>query len=271
MVATSEGNYLSASSTLRAILSQFALDRAEGIPHAAVVRAMSSLGITSDSARQAISRAARSGALAIPPVARRGEVLLSTDGREALAMAVHDRVLDATPQVWDGKWSIIIVRGNATLSQPHRVRNRLLLEGLGSLGNGTWVTPHSDRSERLVALLDKDPALSLVSGQVVFDHPSDRDIAEQAWDLVLLRAEYEQFKSESLNQQATTDEECFAAWIAVVRQWQHVARMDPGIPEQAVGDGWPARGVQELVTVCRDQWKPKAAAFFSQVVTDIRK
>lgn len=130
-----EGHHRSASSTLRAILSQFALERTEGIPHAAVVSAMRSLGFSADAARQAISRASRGGALAAPPVSRRGEVLLSHEGREALSITEQNRMMGLSTPGWDGTWSLLIIRGKASLSQPHRVRNKLLLEGLGGLGN----------------------------------------------------------------------------------------------------------------------------------------
>ena len=232
---------------------------------------MGELGISSDAARQAISRATRSGALEAPPVARRGEVLLTDAGREAMDLALEERPFMLPASAWDGKWSIIILRGKPSVNMPHRVRNQLLLDGLGGLGNGTWITPHGDRSERLVALLDADPALSLVAGQVVFDHPSNREIAEQAWDLDGLRDEYEQFRKEIAALKGGTDEECFASWIFVLRRWQHVSRLDPGIPEDAVGNEWPARGIRELVVECEARFSARAADFFDRIVTDLVK
>lgn len=265
---STEGGHASASGTLRAILSQFALEPGLSIPTRAMLALMQTLDVSADAARQALSRAARRGAVARPPESVRGQVQLTADGRSALSMMADGLEPGRAEPTWDGTWSLVVVHAGASTAQPHRVRNELLLEGLGGLGNGVWITPHGDRSERLVALMKNNPSLRLMSGRATFDHPSNADIVEQAWDLTSLRAEWTRFGSDISALTAHTDEARFAAWISLVRHWLYVARLDPGIPREACGDRWPAAGVRELVDARRTSWLPGAQRYFRSLHPD---
>ena len=262
----------SAASTLRAILAEFAVERTEAVPLGAVVASMAEAGYSAEAARQAVSRAARRGALLGPPWVRRGEVLLEDDARSTLRLAAAATVTTAAePEPWDGTWTLVLLRGTGGATHPHRVRSALLLEGLGALGNGAWVTPHTLRSERLIALLNEDPDLNLAVCQATFDYPSDAEIAKQAWDLPAIRAEYESFLALVAGLRPDTDAQRLAAWIVLARQWHHVARMDPGIPTDALDSAWPARDARRLVVSRRADWRPGAERHFESLVTDFQK
>jgi phenylacetic acid degradation operon negative regulatory protein len=211
----------------------------------------------------------RSGALE-PTATRRGEVAVSGPAREALRMVTETTHSLGTPPSWDGTWSLVIIRGSGTAASPHGVRNTLLTEGLGRLGNGVWITPHSARSERTVALLEEDPALDLLTCTATFEHLRHPEIVAQAWDLERIRRGYDEFIELMTALSAGTDRERFVAWTTAVRAWHQLMHSDPGLPPETIGADWPWMQVRRLMTSARDSWRAAAVRHADALVTGKR-
>ncbi|MFT4210427.1 MAG: PaaX family transcriptional regulator C-terminal domain-containing protein [Microbacterium sp.] len=262
MARQNEGWATSASTTLRTILTEFALPRTGGLPHAAVVRVMEIVGFEPAAARQALSRAARAGALERPPVARRGEVLLSDDGRALLQRMLGDADQRDAAADWDGTWTLVAIRGRVDRDPEHATRNRLLLETFGSLGGGMWIAPHGPRAQAAVEVLAGDSSFQLLSGSVTFDRPSLPELVATAWDLTAARTVYEEFLEVASSLSPSDPEQTLAAWIVMRRQWYAVTHADPELPPAGLPDDWPGLEVRVLLERRRAQWWPIAEEAF---------
>jgi len=258
-----ESRVSSGANTLRSLLLEVAFDHAEGVPHASVVRGMQLLGFQPDAARQALSRAARSGALLRAPDVPRGVVRLSPAGREGLQRA-RDAMLRPPAEEWDGSWVVLMVR-NPRPDQPHRLRTRLLIAGLGSLGGGVWITPSNATSRELIRLLADDEATEWIVSNAILEAPGAAEIVARAWDLQALRTGYAEFRDDIERRDPRDDEERFIAWIEVVRHWQHLREIDPGLPAEVVGDEWAAHDIVRLLTDRRRRWRPGALRRFASL------
>lgn len=259
----SEPRENSASATLLTVLAEFAGDRP--LPHAGIVRVLELVGLRPATIRQAISRAARAGALERPPQVARGVVMLTEESRRTLDEMYPDETVPGP--AWDGQWTLVSLRGRTDLDPAHATRNRLLLESFGSLGAGLWLAPHTPRADAAVRMLGSDPTVDLIGGAIRMLHPEDARLVERAWDLGRIRDVYSAFSALADSLDPRTDAEALAAWITVRRQWNSVARADPQLPAEVLPEDWPAEPARRRMQDLRERWLAPAQRAFYEFVT----
>jgi len=187
-------------------------------------------------------------------------VLLTSEGQQTLH-EMH-RGDDAPDPVWDGQWTLMSVRGRIDQDPAHATRNRLLLQGFGSLGGGLWIAPHSERSDAVLRLLGEDPTIDLVGGALRLLHPDGAHLVERAWDLDGIRMSYDLF-GELADSLAPADPEgILAAWVRIRRQWSVVSRADPQLPEEALPPDWPGTAARARMAELRRRWEEPAHRAF---------
>src|SRR2546430_6648086 len=108
----------------------------------ALVRLASELHVTGSALRTALSRMTREGWLAADRDGGPARYRLSPRGRELIEEGIG-RIYGRHRAAWDGRWLLV----SYSLPEPRRgqrdrLRQGLSFLGLGSLGNGLFVSPH---------------------------------------------------------------------------------------------------------------------------------
>ncbi|UUT34676.1 PaaX family transcriptional regulator C-terminal domain-containing protein [Microbacterium elymi] len=191
-------------------------------------------------------------------------MLLTAGGRKVLEqMAGGDLSID---DIWDGQWVTVRVRRLSGGGVATTTRSRLLLETMGSLGNGLWIAPHSPRAAAAMGVLAADPELDVVAGVMSIVHPDPAALVEEAWDLESVRRVYAEFTDVVDGLHPGTDEDVLAAWITVRRQWTDVLRADPELPSAALPADWPGVVCRKRVSRLHDDWWPVAKKAFDRLM-----
>ena len=96
-----------------------------------------------------------------------------------------------------------------------------------------------------------------------------RRIAEAAWDLELVRAGYQTFLDTFSRVRATTPETCFERQTALVHAWRRFLFLDPDLPRELLGRGWPRRSAVELFRDRHARWDTGARAHFEALEASV--
>ena len=116
----------------------------DGVRVGALIRLAAELGVSGNALRSALSRMTRQGGLAARRDGGPPRYRLSPAG-EALIEEGTRRIYGHRA-TWDGRWLLV----SYSLPEPRRgqrdrLRQGLTFLGLGSLGNGLFITPHDLR------------------------------------------------------------------------------------------------------------------------------
>src|SRR5205807_5526151 len=136
-------------------------------------------------ARPALARSVREGWLETSRDGRRARVSLSSRTADLLATGAARIYSFGSPWLWDGRWVVLVLRVPEHRREVrHQLRTRLAWAGLGSLGGGVWITPHTEREGELAATIRGEPAAeatSFIAGLGGLGSPEA--VVAQAWDL----------------------------------------------------------------------------------------
>jgi phenylacetic acid degradation operon negative regulatory protein len=209
----------------------------------ALVRLAGELGVGGNALRSALSRITREGWL----VARRNggapRYGLSARGDELIEEGTR-RIYGHHRAAWDGRWLLV----SYSLPEPRRgqrdrLRQGLSFLGLGSLGNGLFVTPH-DLREAVRDLIRR----SGVEADVTMHHgtlewPADpAQVVARAWDLERLGARYAEFLDRLTGERsattAITDREAFRRRFLLTHEFRRFPFADPDLPDALLPASW---------------------------------
>jgi phenylacetic acid degradation operon negative regulatory protein len=256
-----------ARSLLLTVLGEFLLEHPGPVWNATLVRALLALGVREVTARQAITRSAAEGWLEPDRVGRQTRWRLSAPTRELLLRG-RERIygFEGIATDWDGHWLVVMVRVPEGLREHrHRVRSRLAWAGFGSLGQGTWITPHLERErEALEALRDLGPSAQAIS--FVARHGSignEQELVVTAWGgLDRLAAHYRMFIDAFAALDPCEPEEVFVAQARLVHQWRKFPFLDPGLPQPFLPADWSGVEAREVFRCRHERWTAPARAWF---------
>src|SRR5262249_29795342 len=150
----------------------------------ALVRLASELGVTGNALRSALSRMTREGWLAARRNGGPPRYRLSPRGRELIEIGTR-RIYGRHRAGWDGRWLLV----SYSLPEPRRgqrdrLRQGLSFLGLGSLGNGLFISPHDLRPQvnELIRRSGVDREVTVHHG--ILEWPDDpAQVVARAWDL----------------------------------------------------------------------------------------
>ncbi|MQY26757.1 PaaX family transcriptional regulator [Nocardia aurantia] len=261
---------MSAASALVDVLGEYVAPRGTSVTHVALTRALGVLGHSPAAVRQAISRSAREGALTST---RRGggSVVTLHDPARAMLLrgaATLDTAVTDTLIEWDGTWVVFIVRtrGQDQRSR-YRLRTSMLLDGLGYLGNGVWVSPRRQFQGEILAALSAEPDVEVTVLTSRVDHPDVRAVVERAWDLDAISRRYDRLLSGFGTRRADTDEQRFTAWTELLHAWRDCVLTEPGLPDEVLRPGWPREDARALMATRMGVWRPAAHAYFEALLS----
>jgi phenylacetic acid degradation operon negative regulatory protein len=258
----------SAKSLLNTLLGEFVYPAGGAAWTSTFVEALALLDVEEKAARQALARSAAEGWLVREREGRRARWRLSPRGMQ--------RCIDGTARIssfgsaradWDSRWLVLIVSvPEDQRALGHRLRRRLTWAGFGSLGQGTWITPHADlegEATRILAELDPQPrAVSFVSrfGEL----GEERDLVAQAWDLDALEERYRSFIDRFRTVRPRDDRSAFAAVTRLVHEWRRFAFGDPVLPASLLPREWSGMRAKALYDDKIAAWLPAAERWFAE-------
>jgi phenylacetic acid degradation operon negative regulatory protein len=256
-----------ARSLLLTLLGEYVLELGGPVWTAALVRSLLALGVREKAARQAIARSAAGGWLVRDRVGRQVRWQLSESTRELLRRGA-ERIYNFDPVVhsWDGRWLLVM----ATVPEErrddrHRLRTRLAWAGFGSLGQGTWITPHLDREREAREALDSLNG-SVRATSFVACHGEIGDealLVAEAWGgQDVLKRHYTNFTDEFGKVLPADQEETFVAQTRLVHAWRKFPFLDPGLPAAFLPSPWPGTDARALFADRHEAWSTAAQAWF---------
>ncbi len=233
---------------------------------AALVRALSPLGITAPAVRTAVSRMVRQGWL---------EPTRTEGGRGyALTARARARLDDAASRIyrtrdagWHGAWDLLVVEPVPNRSSRERVRSGLAFLGYAPLSDSTWISPFP--SSEVDQLLATEGARA---ARFEARDADPRSRAEQAWDLAALAEAYTTWHEEArklVSSPASAlgtdfgddDERAFAVRSHLVHEWRKFLFTDPGLPAELLPADWPGHAAARFFAEEAERLLPAASRF----------
>lgn len=259
------------------LLADYCLRRSVCLSSAALVTLAGDFGVTSTSARAALSRLARRGVVEQTRRGRRTFYALSGDAARALVRGSRRLVAFASDaEDWDGHWTVV------AFSMPedrrdarHLLRSRLRWQGFAPLYDGMWVSPKAGAGEAAEAVEGLAvPAVTVLrAGEVVAMGPGTRGPL-RAWDLDEIAAGYRQFLDrwtpvvQRVRSGDVTAGEALAVRTQIMDTYRRFPGLDPQLPMRLMPVGWPRVQARELFAEAYDWLGPLAEARVRHLVAD---
>jgi phenylacetic acid degradation operon negative regulatory protein len=256
----------SAKSLLNTLLGEFVYPAGGAAWTSTLVESLALLDVEEKAARQALARSAAEGWLQRERDGRRVRWRLTPPGMQ--------RCIEGTARInsfgsartdWDGQWLVLIVSvPEEQRALGHRLRRRLTWAGFGSLGQGTWITPHVDleiEASRILSELEPPPrALSFVArfGKL----GEERDLVAEAWDLDGLETRYRSFMARFRPVKSRDDASAFSAVTRLVHEWRRFAFGDPVLPAALLPAQWSGTRAKTFYDERTAEWLPAAERWF---------
>ncbi len=253
-----------ARSLLLTILGEYVLPRREPVWQETLVAALRSLGYTQPAARRAVSRSSGDGWLTAERHGRRARMSLAGPTAELLRAGAQRIYSFGEGWEWDGRWLVLVLRvPEQRRDVRHQLRSRLAWAGLGSLGGGVWLTPHTEREAELATAIREEPAAdatSFVAGLGSMGSP--RSVAAAAWDFEGVSRHYAEFVDAFARVRATSPEACFRMQTLLVHAWRKFPFLDPDLPPELLPPRWPRERAHQLFLDRHARWQPAARDYF---------
>jgi phenylacetic acid degradation operon negative regulatory protein len=219
----------------------------------ALIRLMSSFGVSAPAVRQAVSRMSRQGWLLARRHGNRAFYNVTARGRrriEELSPRIYGPVIE-----WDGKWRLLIYAiGEANRKRRERLRQELAVLGWAPLSPSAWISP----SDTLGAARDAAQATATLQAANLFFGEyggplSDRELLERCWDVPSIAAAYREFTAHyeprlrrERERADLTDEAAFVERLWLVHDYRKFVYLDPGLPSELLPAHWPGTAAAAL-------------------------
>lgn len=256
-------NGKSAKGLLLDLFGEFVLPDGGRVWTSTLLGAMSALGIEPKTTRQALSRAAKTGAIQSEPQGRRTQWLVTSAGR-ALLEAGNDRIFKfgIHQEPWDNSWLLLITSVSETDRHlRYRLRTRLAWEGFAPIGLGVWLSPWTSHEIEARETLER---LGLAKNAISFvGHPGSIGASEnrihEAWNLRDLQFRYDEFIAwVTATPNPPTDVDAFVALTRLMNVWRKFPIDDPGLPNSLLPRDWNGGLAARTFHSAYKRWSPAA-------------
>jgi phenylacetic acid degradation operon negative regulatory protein len=239
----------------------------------ALVRLASELGVTGNALRSALSRMTREGWLATRRNGGTPRYRLSPRGRELIEEGIR-RIYGRHRAAWDGRWLLV----SYSLPEPRRgqrdrLRQGLSFLGLGSLGNGLFISPHDLRPQ-----VDELIRRYAVEREVTVHHgtlewPADpAQVVARAWDLDKVADLYAEFLERTRPALATADglddREAFRRRFLLTHEFRRFPFSDPDLPDALLPPGWAGTMAKETFLAYNGKLRRRAERFYCSIANE---
>lgn len=245
----------------------------DGVRVGALVRLAAELGVGDNALRSALSRITREGWL----LARRN----GGSPRYGLSARGHELIEEGTQRIygrhraaWDGRWLLV----SYSLPEPRRgqrdrLRQGLSFLGLGSLGNGLFVTPHDLREpvRDLIRRCGVEADVTMHHGTL--EWPADAaQVVARAWDLERLGARYEEFLTrlnrDRRDMDTPSDCEAFRRRFLLTHEFRRFPFSDPDLPDALLPPNWVGAAARAAFLEYNAGLKEPAERFYLDIAEE---
>ncbi len=242
----------------------------ESVRVGALVRLAEELGVSGNALRSALSRMTREGWLAAHRNGGPPRYRLTPRGRDLIEEGIG-RIYGRRLASWDGRWLLV----SYSLPEPRRgqrdrLRQGLSFLGLGSLGNGLFVTPHDLRREvrELIRRCGVEREVTMHHGTLEWpDQPAQ--VVARAWDLKRLEARYGEFVAgvrRGLAEAAgLADREAFRRRFLLTHEFRRFPFSDPDLPDALLSPDWVGAAAREAFLAYNRALRAPAERFFCAI------
>ncbi len=242
------------------------------IPLGAVLRLMSEFGFAGPAVRAAIGRLAEQGWVELRRDGRSSNLSMTAQGLEIVDEAAN-RIYRLRPEPWDGTWLLLTY----TIPEEQRaardqLRTDLAWWGFGTLGTGTWLSPHSLSPALAARLKSPEVAPYVDYFRATYTGPaSNAALVLKGWRLEEVSGRYRQFLArfgpefEAARADRLSERECFVRRCRLVHEYRKFLFVDPGLPEELLAADWPGGQAFDLFHAYDQLLAGPSAHFFYSV------
>ena len=236
----------------------------------ALVRLAGELGVGGNALRSALSRMTREGWLSARRDGGAPRYRLSPRGEELIEEGTR-RIYGHHRAVWDGRWLLV----SYSLPEPRRgqrdrLRQGLSFLGLGSLGNGLFVTPHDLRPQvrDLIRRCGVEADVTLHHGTL--EWPADpAQVVARAWDLGRLSARYAEFLDRTQRELdgavGVDDRAAFARRFLLTHEFRRFPFSDPDLPDPLLPANWVGSAARDAFLDYNGRLRERAERFYHSI------
>lgn len=219
-----------------------------------LIRLAEPLGLNERLVRTSVFRLTQDGWLRANRQGRRSEYQLTPEGFSRFEQA-HSRIYSATPEGWDGQWTLLVMQAGIEAAPARlQLRRELAWEGFVALGQGVLGHP-APRRDALASMLHRlglrDQVFVLSAKEIApLRGRSLQEFATQAWPLEQLARDYEAFIQrfspllDSLDEAQARGQPIPAgpallARTLLIHFFRRVQLRDPQLPAALLPKSWP--------------------------------
>ena len=240
----------------------------------ALVRLAGELGVTGNALRSALSRMTREGWLAVRRNGGSPRYRLSERGCALIEEGTR-RIYGRHRAAWDGRWLVV----SYSLPEPRRgqrdrLRQGLSFLGLGSLGNGLFVSPHDLRQpvRELIRRSGVEREVTMHHGTL--EWPADpAQVVARAWDLRRLEARYAEFLERTRRDLAEAasldDREAFRRRFLLTHEFRRFPFSDPDLPDALLPAGWLGIAARDAFFEYNRKLRRRAERFYCSIAQPV--
>lgn len=258
------------------LFGDFLLHRAGPVWVGSLIALLEPLGLSATNVRTVLSRMAKKGWLGSERRGRRSYYTLTGRGRRLLEEGETRIYRPREGESWDGAWTLVAYSiPEERRAQRDRLRVRLEWLGMGSLGNGLWLSPHDvvGRVWEVAAELDVESDVEVFRGDHLAPGPSSR-LVERCWDLEGLNAEYEAFidrhldpcRALSADPDAIAPRDAYVRRFNLVHEFREFPLKDPFLPDDLQPEDWAGECALSLFNYYRGLLAESADRFVEPLV-----
>jgi phenylacetic acid degradation operon negative regulatory protein len=259
------------------LYGDYLLKRGGEIGIGSLIELLSSLGLSQQAVRSAVSRMCRAGLLKVRRVGRKSYYSLTEDGHQLLTKGAK-RIFERKNSHWDGSWNVVTY---SIPEQRRQARDRLRLElnwmGYGALTEATWISPYdlTREVEELGGRLKIRDCIQIFQArnQGLTD---PKKMVALGWDLSRIHQKYASFiqkyqpkLDDHLRRRHAGEtiepRECFVERFGLIHEYRKLPFFDPDLPAELLPEDWLRPGAAALFREYHQLLADKANRYFDSV------
>lgn len=247
------GLKLGANSLLVTLFGDVVAPRPQAVWLGSLIRLAAPFGINDRLVRTATFRLTADDWLSATRIGRRSYYALSEAGLQRVLHA-GKRIYAGEAQEWDGRWTMVMVRGDVRATVRQKLKRELLWEGFGAIAPGVMAHPNADlaslreiiaasRAQEYVAIMEASSleAFPIRPLQALMHQTFKLGDVAQAWQALLRR-----FSPLAPEAAQLAPADAYFVRTLLVHEYRRVLLRDPNLPEALLPQDWPGRTAREM-------------------------
>lgn len=247
------GLKLGANAMLSTLFGDVVAPRPQAIWLGSLIHLAAPFGINDRLVRTATFRLTADDWLVATRIGRRSYYGLSDAGLQRMLHA-GKRIYAGEAPDWDGRWTLVMVRGDVRATIRQKLKRELLWEGFGAIAPGVMAHPNADlaslreilhaaHAQDYVAVMEARSlaAFSIRPLQALMHQTFKLGDVAQAWQALLRR-----FSPLATEAAQLAPADAYFVRTLLVHEYRRVLLRDPNLPEALLPQDWPGRTAREL-------------------------